>query len=116
MKTLIASAVLALLILGCANFSTQVFRTEQTVANVSYGTYVGYTQALYTGVLKITPAQSNEVKQARLKLGASLSTLDAWRASYETNSAMRPQVQAALDSALANSSNVVYLINLFRHQ
>ncbi len=100
--------------IGCASFSTNVFRTEQTVANVSWAAYVGYTNALNSGALHISVDQSNEVRQARLKLGASLKSLDSWRSAYETNSAVKSQVQAALDAVISNGSNIVYLVHLLK--
>lgn len=114
MKNLIPAGVLALLILGCASFSTNVFRTEQTAVNVVYGAYVPYTQALLSGTLHITPDQSNAVKMARLKFSASVGVLESFRISYGTNSDLKPQVEASLAAVLANSSNVVYLIHLFQ--
>lgn len=101
-------------LIGCASFSTNVFRLEQVVTGSAYTAYQGYTNALENGTLKITPDQSNAVKVARIKFAASVSTLEAWRAAYETNSAAKPQLQAALDAATQNSSNFVFLIKLFQ--
>lgn len=102
----------ALALAGCVGFSTQVFRTEQTAVNLAHGAYVGYTNALPT--LSITPDQSNAVKEARLKFAASVATVDLLRVEYETNSAVKPVLQAAADSLLAQGSNVVWLINYLK--
>jgi len=114
MKTLkktIAVLVAAVLV-GCASFSTNTFRTEQTLTGIAYTAYVGYTNALFNGTLKISSAQSNEVRTARLKFAASVKTVDLWRSTYETNSAVKPQVQAALDALTQNTTNFVDLIHL----
>ncbi len=106
-------AIALLIIVGCSKFGTNVFRTEQTLTQVAYTAYTGYTNALLSGTLKISADQSNSVRTARLQFAASISTLESWRLAYETNSAVKPQVQAALDAATANSANFVALLHLF---
>ena len=113
MRNILLGLFIGVLVVGCASFATNTFRTEQTAVNVAYTAYQGYTQGLASGSITVTTDQSNSIKQARLKFAASVSTLDAWRSAYETNSQTQPQVQAALDAALAQSSNLVFLINLF---
>jgi len=113
MKKLIAVVALAVLV-GCASFSTNTFRTEQTLTQVAYGAYVSYTNGLASGIIHVTPDQSNSVRTARLQFAASVRTLESWRNAYETNSATKPQVQSALDALTVNSSNFVFLINLFK--
>lgn len=108
MKALLLIPLVAILA-GCASFSDNVFRTEQTAVTLVYGAYVAYTNALPQ--LNLTADQSNSVKQARLKFAATIGTVDAIRSAYETNSALKPQLQAALATALDQSSNVVWLIN-----
>jgi hypothetical protein len=108
-KMLIAAAFVA--IVGCSQFATNVFRTEQVLTGAAYTSYVGYTNALANGTLKISSDESNAVKEARLKFAASVLSLDQWRRIYETNSAAKPQVQAALDALILNSSNFVFLVN-----
>lgn len=112
MKRIIFPILLALA--GCAGFATHVFRTEQTVSGLAYTAYVGYTNSLANGTITVSANESNAIKTARIKLAASLLTLDGWRSAYETNSALKPQLQSALDAAVADSSNVVYLINLLK--
>lgn len=114
MKKYLATIILAALV-GCAGFSTNVFRLEQVVTQTAYTAYGGYLQALTNGTLKISADQSNAVKVARIQFATSVSTLESWRAAYETNSAVKPQLQAALDAATANSSNFVFLIKLFQN-
>lgn len=111
-KSLILLLSLACLI-GCTSFSNHVFRAEQAAVTLAYGAYIGYTNALPT--LNLTPQQSNAVKQARLHFAASVSVLDSWRVSYETNSTVKPQVEAALTAVSANSSNLIWLITYIKN-
>lgn len=103
-----------LLLFGCANFSTHLFRTEQSLTGTAYAAYVGYTNGLLNGTIKVSKDESNQIKAARIKLAASVLTVEAWRQAYETNSAVKPQAQAALTALIEDGSNVVYLINLVR--
>lgn len=114
MKRLLAASTFALLLIGCASFQTNAWRTEQTAVNLAYTTYVGYTNALFTGVLKISETDSNAVKQARLKFAASVGVADALLASYGTNGATKPQVQAVLVSLNEQASNIVWLISFLK--
>jgi len=112
MKRLIIPPVL-LFIIGCTTFSTNLFRTEQVATGVAYTAYQGYTNALANGTLKISGDESNSVKEARLNFSASIGVVEAYRLSYETNasSTTKAAAQAALESALAQSSNLVWLIH-----
>lgn len=103
-----------ILIFGCSNFSTNMFRSEQTLTGVALTAYEGYTNALANGTLKPSVDESNAVKSARIKFAASVLTAEQWRLAYETNSAVKPQAQAALDALTSDSSNVVALINLLK--
>lgn len=114
MKHILLGLLLGALVVGCASFATNTFRAEQTAANTVFAAYVGYTNALANGTLKITADQSNAVKVARLKFAASVQTLETWRAAYQTNSSVEPQVQAALDAAQANASEILNLINFLK--
>ena len=113
MKKLITLLALAVMV-GCASFSTNVFRTEQTLTGVAYTAYVGYTNGLYNGTLHVDPTNQAKIKQARLEFAASVRTVEAWRVAYETNSAVKPQAQAALDALTSNTTNFVNLIHLFQ--
>src|SRR5262245_3001541 len=113
MKALLLS-LLAVALIGCANFSTNLFRTEQTAVNLAYSAYTGYATALTNGTLKVSADDSNAVKVARIKFASSVSVLDSYRVAYETNSAAKPFAQAALESVLEQSSNLVWLINFVR--
>ena len=110
-KVLIAP-LLGLGLVACASFATNLFRSEQTVVNAAYAAYEGWTNYLATG--KVSVQASNEVKQARLHFAASVSVVEGWRAAYQTNSAVKPQAQAALDALTSDSSNVVWLVNYWK--
>lgn len=99
---------------GCSNFSNNMFRSEQTLTGVALTAYIGYTNALANGTIKPSVDESNAVKSARIKLAAAVLTAEQWRLAYETNSAVKPQAQAALDALISDSSNVVALINLLK--
>lgn len=115
MKILCSIAGLVAL-LGCTTASTNMFRAEQTATSTAMAAYTGYTNALYNGTLKISVAESNAVKEARLDFAASVGVAEAFRLAYETNSTVTTQsaAQAALQAALDSSSNLVWLINRIR--
>lgn len=106
MKKLIVP-LLAVLLFGCARFSDNLFRSEQTAVNLVYGAYAGYTQALPQ--LHLTADQIAGIKKARLEFAASVSVLEGWRTAYETNAAVKPQAQAALQATMGQASNFVWL-------
>jgi len=105
-----------LLLIGCASFSTNVFRAEQTAVNIGYAAYTGYTNGLATGAIKISPDGSNAVRSARLRFAASVGTLETLRERYEVDSALKEPVLAALDTVRSESSNLVWVINYWRKQ
>ena len=102
--------------IGCTSFSTHVFRTEQLAVNLAHSSYVGWTNYLAQFPGKVDLSQSNEVRQARLKFAASVGTVEALRQAYETNSTVEPTLQAAVDSLLGQSSNIVWLITFIKAQ
>lgn len=109
---LLAPLVGLVVLLGCTNPATSLFRAEQTTVDLVHGAYVGYTNALLTMPISVTT--SNAIRDARLKFGATALTFDDLREVYETNSAVKPQIQAILDSLTQQSTNIVQLINLYR--
>lgn len=122
MRKLLLLVPLVLLI-SCTSFSTHVFRTEQTAVTLAYGGYTGYTNWLLTSLAKpgLTPEQrgnleaiSNQVKVARLRFAATVSTVEAMRVQYETNSALKPALEAGLQTVVDQSSNLCWLINFWR--
>ena len=115
MKPKLIIPVLAVLFLtACTSFTTHVFRVEQVAVSGAYTAYVGWTNYLAVASPPVTPQASNAVKQARLQFAASVATLDSFRRTYETNTAVRPQLEAILDTVASQSSNVVWLINYWK--
>jgi hypothetical protein len=104
-----SALLLAMLVAGCTSFSNHVFRTEQTSVHLAYGAYVGYTNALPQ--LHISPQASNDVKEARLQFAATVQVIDGLRVAYETNSAVKPQLEATLLTLADQSSNLVWLVH-----
>lgn len=124
MKKLLFVPLLALLF-GCVNFPTHVFRLEQASVNVAYYGYTGYTNWLLTELAKTNidfdrkarlSAISNEVKSARLKFAATVQTVEGMRVTYETNTTIKPVLEAAMQTMTDQSSNVCWLINYWRNQ
>lgn len=111
MKKIIA-ALAVIVLSGCASFDTNVWRTEQTAVNLAYTAYQGWKEALVTQ--PITPQASNDVKQARLRFAATVGTVDALRAAYATNSAVKPQIEAILITVNSEASNLVWIVNFYR--
>lgn len=114
MRQLFFGLILGALVVGCASFATNTFRAEQTAVNAVTTAYIGYTNGLASGAIKVSVDESNAIRAARLKFAASVQTLEMWRAQYETNAASQSQVQAALDAAQANAAAIFNLINLLK--
>lgn len=101
-----------LLVWGCANFSTNLFRLQQTAENTAFTAYIGWTNYLTSH--PVSAEASNAVKQARLKFAATDRTLDGLRASYDTNSAVKPTIQAVVSTLGEQGSNVAWLVNFYQ--
>lgn len=125
-KTLPASLVaVAGIVVACSSFDTNVWRSEQTAVDLGAGAHNVWTNYYInaTNSATITPEQRQKlddeqraVKAARIKLAASIATVDALRASYKTNSELKGPVLGALATAMSNSSNLVYLANFLKNQ
>ena len=118
MKIKVSAALLALaLLVACATqkFTNNAFRTEQTAVNLAYTAYVGWTNYLATPAgLRVTPGQSNEVKQVRLKFAESLVVVEHLRTTFSTNSMAQPAYEAALSTLESNAGELVALINTIK--
>src|SRR5689334_5231945 len=117
-KLQLAAAVLATAgLVACASFGTNAFRTEQATVNLAYTAYVGWTNFLTTPEgLKVNAAQSNAVKQTRLRFAESLVAVEHLRTTFATNSAVQPDYQAALTSLQSNAGELVALIAQLKGQ
>jgi hypothetical protein len=104
----------ALVMFGCAGFSTNLFRSEQTLTGTAYTAYIAYTNGLSNGTITPTVTESNAIKQARIRFAAGVLTVEGWRQAYQTNSAVMNQAQAALGALAESGSNLIYTINLVR--
>lgn len=111
-RKILAGIGLLILIVGCANLSNNIFRTEQTSVDLAYGGYTVWTN--YMASHTVSPDASNSVRQARLKFAASVYTLEAFRSAYETNSALQDPLTASLSAVVADSSNLVWLVSYFQ--
>jgi hypothetical protein len=112
--TAVVAVVASLVMVGCASFSTNTFRAEQTAVNMAFTAYQGWTN--YLALFPVSAERSNAVKTARLQFAATVGTVEALRVAYETNSAVKPQLQATLLTLADQSSNVVWLVNFFQAQ
>lgn len=111
MRTILAG-IACVFLFGCSSFSTNTFRAEQTAVNVAYTAYVGWTN--YLNQYPFDPATVDRVKEARLKFAATVGTVESLRAAYETNSSVKPQLQATLTTLSDQSSNLVWLISYLK--
>jgi len=119
MKRFLAVCALMALV-GCVSFSTHVFRTEQAAVNLVSSGYVGWTNYLLTALsnpslsseqLAKLNQMSNDVKRARLSFANTVLLIDGLRESYETNKALKPELEAGLAAINAQSSNIIWLIS-----
>lgn len=108
---------------GCTSFINGVKNTRMTAVDLAYGGYIGWTNyyCTRTNLASTTPAQlatlndaQRIVKDARLKFGATVGVLDGWLDAYQTNSAVKPELQAGLDATLSSASNIVWLVNFYQ--
>lgn len=114
---------LPLFLFGCASFPTTVFRLEKTSADTAHAAVQAfnlYYQSATNGADVKTIAALNDdrdqIYDASRRLSASLSVLEAVRAQYATNAAVKGQVQGALSAVSAQSSNVLWLVNYFKNR
>jgi hypothetical protein len=59
-------------------------------------------------------AERATVENDSIQIGASIALVESLRESYQTNSAVKPQLQAAVTSLAQNAGNIVsYVTGLF---
>ncbi len=109
-------------IVGCANFATNLYNTENTtvdIARAAVSTYNQYyknsTNGLSSSALQDMNAQRDQIYDASRKLGASLKVLDQFRLAYTANKNTTNETQAtiALQVVSEQSSNIVSLVKIF---
>ena len=121
------TAVLLLLILpacmlisGCANVSQNAYTAELAAASTSDAAMRGYAAywnqaiqnpAAYHRTAEDLKAERAAVEDASVKVGASIELVENLRESYATNSALKPQLQAAITSLTDNAGSIVAYVN-----
>src|SRR5713101_5830260 len=110
-------------IASCTSLSTSTFRLEQTAMDFATVARAGWSAYYISATNGASPEQlANPQKQgtnvliARQKFAATLFTLETLRASYASNSSLRPQVESGLLAVNDSLSNIVWLVALFRGQ
>lgn len=120
-----STVILCLFTVGCGSLSAHVFRMEQTSTDLALGGYIGWTNYLLPKLAdpSLSPSKrdrlitaSNEVKVARMRFAATLSTVESMRETYDTNAAVKPYLEAGVNTMVMESSNVCWLINFWRQQ
>lgn len=115
---LAASALLA----GCASFNANTFNAETLAADTAKALthewnqyYLSATNGATTNQLAKLNANNDQVDTADRDLSKALTVLDQARMDYAVNSAAtnKTAVLAALQTASAQSSNVVSLVKIF---
>lgn len=104
----------AFMLAGCTSLATHAFRVEQSGTHLVFTAYAGWTN--YLAQFPVTPQASNTVKTARLKAAATLNSLHAFRMEYQTNSAVKPQLEAIIATASDNVSNFVWVANFWQER
>lgn len=107
-------------LIGCASFSTTVFRLEKAATDAAYAGVGAFNSYYAEAALS---ADSNTLATLNMERGAvydcsrsfsaSVSYLEGLRSSYETNSALKGQVRGAVETVSLQSSNLVWIIEYF---
>ncbi|HVU07857.1 MAG TPA: hypothetical protein VHG89_04860 [Verrucomicrobiae bacterium] len=105
---------------GCSSLSSNAYTTELAAASTSDAAMRGYAAywnqaaqnpAAYHRTLDGLQSERAAVEDASIKVGASIELVEDLRESYATNSAVKPQLQAAITSLADNAGNIVTYIN-----
>lgn len=102
---------LLVVLIGCASFSTTVFRSEKLAADTGVAVVSAFNA--YARTQTNNPdirGQQNMVWDASRKLSASLAVLESMRSAYDTNGVTQGQVTAALMAVNGQSSNLLWLV------
>jgi hypothetical protein len=108
---------------GCANVNQNAFTAELAAASTSDAAMRGYAAywnqaiqnpAAYNRTTNGLVAERATVENDSIQIGASIALVESLRESYQTNSAVKPQLQAAVTSLAQNAGNIVsYVTGLF---
>lgn len=115
--------LLAMVVAGCASFSTTVFRTESLAAETakaSVSAWNAYYRAATNGApetrIQELNSQKDEIYHASREIAATLSVVESLRGSYETNSALKGQLKGTLATLSLSASNIVWIVTYFKTQ
>ena len=118
---IITLGLCVLIVAGCQGLSTNTFRLEQTAVDLATGARAGWsnfymlsTNGADAATLAKLNSEAAQVADARRKFAATIGTLENLRASYTTNSSLRPQVEAGLLAVNDNLSNLVWLVTYLK--
>ena len=112
----------AMLLAGCAGLNANTFAAEQSAAATSdaamraYSVYWAKAEANPTAFHRTLPALDAErakVEATAIQIGSSIELVENLRSAYQTNSAVQPQLQAALTTLAQNAGYIVILVNGF---
>lgn len=102
---------------GCTSFSTTVFRLESTTATLGTNAVASFNAYYGASTNKAAlEAPREQIYAASRAMAVHLSVVEAYRLAYQTNSAVKPQLEAALQAAVDTSSNIVWLVNWWKAQ
>lgn len=111
---------LIVLMTGCRSLNATVYNTENTaVDTVTAGVrgfntyYVGQTNGATAEQLSDLNRKRDSLYEATKGFGLAVAEVDALRRAYQTNSAVQPQLEAALTALTGQSSNIVNLVQHF---
>ena len=107
---------------GCASANSNTFSAENAAAITadagmrSYAVYwlsaIGNPGTYNTSVTNLI-SQRNQVEAASKKIGASIALVEGLRSAYQTNSALQPQLTAAVSTLTGNAAAMMQLVNTF---
>ncbi len=121
-KLMLALALPALLFTGCAGVNNNTFAGERAAAATAdasmrayavYWTKAEANPVAYHRTLAGLDSERATLEAASIKVGASIELVENLRAAYATNSAVQPQLNAAVSALASNAGEIVSLVNTF---
>jgi len=120
---LFALGVASLLLTGCAgSLNKKAFDAEMTAATTAHVAMTGYgaywdkawgTPAAFNRTSQDLIAERQKVSAVSVKIGTGIEIVEGFRRSYETNSAVKPQLTAAITSLADNTGQLVPFVLSF---